>query len=384
MKTWPKLLKHHWSQRFTALVALLIACWILSFPAAMFFAWLRCPAIMAELSSAASLRGSSRKLSRLLPPPMPAFNASHLGQLDHLIVVCGHAVLVRLEELEKAASEDDFWYLLPYQRHHDAAETFVAHIQRGVAAAAADPRALLVFSGGETRAEAGPRSEALSYWLVAEHNRWWREDQNTARSSKRGSDGGRDGSGKKKRGSWKSGGGAELVGGLDVRGRTVVEDYARDSFENLLFSIARFREVTGRYPSRFTVVGYDFKAERFRRLHRRALRIPDSAPFEYLGVHPRGSSRFPFAAAAAGEHAHAAVPFTADPYGCSDPVLAEKRAARNPFRRATPRDVYSASAPEMKEILAWCGPGLFPIASGEYPPWVARSTGLAAAAGAPL
>ena len=71
---------------------------------------------------------------------MPAFNASHLGQLDHLIVVCGHAVLVRLEELEKAASEDDFWYLLPYQRHHDAAETFVAHIQRGVAAAAADPK----------------------------------------------------------------------------------------------------------------------------------------------------------------------------------------------------------------------------------------------------
>jgi hypothetical protein len=39
----------------------------------------------------------------------------------------------------------------------------------------------------------------------------------------------------------------------------VVEDYARDSFENLLFSICRFKEVTGNYPARVTVVGYTFK-----------------------------------------------------------------------------------------------------------------------------
>ena len=44
-----------------------------------------------------------------------------------------------------------------------------------------------------------------------------------------------------------------------MRQRAVVEDFARDSLENLLFSIARFRQVTGRYPARFTVVGFDFK-----------------------------------------------------------------------------------------------------------------------------
>ena len=112
--------------------------------------------------------------------------------------------------------------------------SFVSHIRAGVDAAAADPRSLLVFSGGQTRATAGPRSEALSYWMVAEHFGWW--------------------------------GGAEAA-----RPRSVVEDYARDSFENLMFSICRFKEVVGRYPSRFTVIGYGFKERRFVDLHRPAL-----------------------------------------------------------------------------------------------------------------
>jgi hypothetical protein len=49
---------------------------------------------------------------------------------------------------------------------------------------------------------------------------------------------------------------------LQVRARTAAETFARDSFENLLFSIARFREITGSYPKQITVVGYDFKKQR--------------------------------------------------------------------------------------------------------------------------
>jgi hypothetical protein len=49
---------------------------------------------------------------------------------------------------------------------------------------------------------------------------------------------------------------------LQVRARTAAETFARDSFENLLFSIARFREITGAYPKQITVVGYDFKKQR--------------------------------------------------------------------------------------------------------------------------
>lgn len=38
-----------------------------------------------------------------------------------------------------------------------------------------------------------------------------------------------------------------------VRGRALTEEHARDSFENLLFSICRFRELTGHYPVNITV-----------------------------------------------------------------------------------------------------------------------------------
>lgn len=53
------------------------------------------------------------------------------------------------------------------------AQTFLDHIQLGIQIAAADPQALLLFSGGQTRQAAGPRSEGLSYWMVAEAAGWF-------------------------------------------------------------------------------------------------------------------------------------------------------------------------------------------------------------------
>lgn len=93
--------------------------------------------------------------------------------------------------------------------------------------------ALLVFSGGFTRTEAGARSEAGSYWQVADALSWF---------------------------------------GLEgVAERALVEDRARDSFENLLFSICRFRQFAGVYPQKVTIVSYDFKRERFVSVHAAAL-----------------------------------------------------------------------------------------------------------------
>jgi len=45
------------------------------------------------------------------------------------------------------------------------AQSFLDHIRLGIEEAAADPEAMLLFSGGQTRREAGPRSEGLSYWV---------------------------------------------------------------------------------------------------------------------------------------------------------------------------------------------------------------------------
>ncbi|EEB98339.1 hypothetical protein MPER_02168, partial [Moniliophthora perniciosa FA553] len=65
--------------------------------------------------------------------------------------------------------------------------------------------------------------------------------------------------------------------------RATTENYALDSFQNLLFSIARFQEVTGRYPSKITIVGYEMKRRRFMELHRAAIRWPKNR-FRYVGV----------------------------------------------------------------------------------------------------
>jgi len=70
---------------------------------------------------------------------------------------------------------EESWFLEPYQRHPGQAATFVAHIKEGVDIAARDDGALLLFSGGETRKDAGPKSEAQSYWAIAESKGWFGE-----------------------------------------------------------------------------------------------------------------------------------------------------------------------------------------------------------------
>lgn len=62
-----------------------------------------------------------------------------------------------------------------------------------------------------------------------------------------------------------------------------LQEHARDSFENLLFSLCRFHEITGRYPARITAVSYTLKQKRFEQLHRAAVRFPAGA-FSFVGT----------------------------------------------------------------------------------------------------
>jgi hypothetical protein len=162
------------------------------------------------------------------------------------------------------------------------------------------------------------------------------------------------------------------------------EDAALDSFQNVLFSIARFRELTGAYPSRITVVGHNFKRRRFEQLHRRALRWPELR-FAYEGLPLRNEadereaatgevrsfisshppppwdvfrdSRFDFSPFR--QLAKAYTPYTGDLYGCHAPLI-QKRAGRN-FHLRT--HGYHVGAPELRELLEWCpedGTQVFP------------------------
>jgi hypothetical protein len=101
------------------------------------------------------------------------FGSYPFPNLKNLVMVAGHSVYTS-SSCGKVEKEDS-WFLESYQKNPGQASTFVAHIQEGIEIAAKDNAALLMFSGGETRRDAGPRSEAQSYWAVAESKKWFGE-----------------------------------------------------------------------------------------------------------------------------------------------------------------------------------------------------------------
>lgn len=243
--------------------------------------------------------------SRTAPAPFPA--------AKDLVVVCGHAVFVGGDFSDAAAAEEASWYLEPYQRAPGAAAALVTHMKAGVALANANEASLLIFSGGMTRAPAGSLSEATSYYLVSRACGWF---------------------------------GA----GDAVATRAFTEERARDSYENVLFSIARFRELTGSVPRHLTVVGYAFKRDRFEREHVPALRWPADR-FAYEGTPAASAER----EKTSGEReAGVREAFARDPYGCGA-ELGGKRASRDPFAVVGTSHPYAATNPDLAGLFAHCG-----------------------------
>jgi hypothetical protein len=275
---------------------------------------------------------------------------------DHLIMVPGHSVIDITAMDPSHMDVDSMWKLLDYQENQGLPEAIASHIAVAINTTVSTQKSILIFSGGETRRDAGPISEGLSYYIYA-----------------------------KQKG---------LLDGIESRVYT--EEFSRDSFENLLFSICRFKEITGHYPDRVTVIGFDFKEYRFTSLHRRAMHFPANA-FSYIGIAPP-SLRFDRARAETGEK-EAFQAFQTNMYGCapaahgetakraaslpsvarlrgsvkanSEPPsgeLLQKRLSRNPFKRGIP---YESSCPEIADLLRWCGPSLYPHKSNL--PWVRAS-----------
>lgn len=87
---------------------------------------------------------------------------------NHAIIVAGHAVM-NLNYLSTADKSDSAWYLLPYQKDQGFPSIISSHIQAGIKAAEQDYQSLLLFSGGQTRKDVGPTSEAASYYYLGRH-----------------------------------------------------------------------------------------------------------------------------------------------------------------------------------------------------------------------
>jgi hypothetical protein len=225
--------------------------------------------------------------------------------VTHAVIVAGHAILKRLDDIEA----DSSWLLLDFQKGEP--KHYIRHVQRGIELAAADPEALLILSGGQSRKEAGPRSEASSYYSIADLREWW--------------------------------------GAVEVSTRTITEEFARDSFENLLFGICRFREFTGCYPRKVSLVSWAFKEDRFH-LHREAIGWPCD---RFIFDGPNNPDDLEQAMRA---EQKAIRNYSADPYSSSE-MYQLKRSERNPFRR---QHGYAASCPEAVPLFEHKGPELYP------------------------
>jgi len=147
-----------------------------------------------------------------LPSPTFSAAADKWSMLTHLIILPGHGIQW-CTEVGKLPTDESCWYLQSFQ--HGQVPLFLAHIKRAVEEAANDPKSLLVFSGGQTRPGVGLRTEAHSYFSAAERLGYFAD-----------------------------------FDGTNVYDRSVSEDFARDSLENLMFSVCRFKQITGQYPRR--------------------------------------------------------------------------------------------------------------------------------------
>ncbi|MDP2952159.1 MAG: hypothetical protein Q8O76_02430 [Chloroflexota bacterium] len=226
-----------------------------------------------------------------------------------LIVVATHAPFrEEVQDVPEHPEGDEGWALQPCQRGEPP--FYIEHIRRGAVLAAHNPAALLIFSGGQTRKEAGRRSEAAAYVRTAQFYDFWIRDT-ALRAS--------------------------------VAKRAAAEDYARDSFENLLFGICRFQQVAGQYPRNLVVVGWAFKGARFD-LCRAALRFP-AGRFRYEGC----NDPIDLKSALRGE-SKTLRDFIESRYGAGGD-LALKREERDPFHHQHPY----ASCPGLSAFFEFIG-----------------------------
>ncbi|PVF99742.1 hypothetical protein CPB86DRAFT_275188 [Serendipita vermifera] len=248
--------------------------------------------------------------------PMPSVQTSlehgSLANVTHLVIVAGHAIWKGCHDAEE--TDEANWVLQEHQRGHRSVEAFYSHITQGAAIHRSDPSSLLIFSGGITRPDHPVQSEGQSYLNLALQRNL-----------------------------------------LTPPVRAFTEDYALDSFQNLLFSIARYHELAlasgvsaqKAWPTKITVVGFEMKKRRFTDLHRQAIRWPQSR-FQYVGVDVM--DEIGRQNGWQGELQYGYTPFTKDLYGCHGELAAKKK-LRNPFARFHP---YHITNPELISLMEWC------------------------------
>ncbi|KAF1957147.1 hypothetical protein CC80DRAFT_55194 [Byssothecium circinans] len=237
----------------------------------------------------------------VIPPP------SFKG-IENLVIVCCHAIFHPDASspslpLHSPYNENN-WYLAPFQKSNPDTgnpgeqETFMAHVLSGVDALSRAPKddTLLILSGGSTKGSLTPLSEARSYYNAALACELVEGSQGEGR-----------------------------VQQLLANRRILLEEYATDSFQNLLLSILLFRRTTGKYPKQIRIITHAFKSKRFLDLHAPAIKWPPDR-VQVQGIDPV-MSRADLEETVRGEEKYGYALWLKDPFGVGD-VLARKRQQR--------------------------------------------------------
>ncbi|ODV61377.1 uncharacterized protein ASCRUDRAFT_34395 [Ascoidea rubescens DSM 1968] len=250
-------------------------------------------------------------------------NSKKYSQISRLIILPCHAIYKGFG----AGDSHVDWYMEDFQKQSNDNEVWLLQIERALDLLQASKGSILIISGGKTKKNIGPISEAFSYFNLIAQNNLLQNNEN-------------------------------------LINRILVEEYARDSFENLLFSIARFNEATNSYPSKITIIGYDFKKRRFLDNHVKALRFPIEN-VNYIGIDPslvhdaddnhdneRSISMNEKFVQELNqlEYENAVRLFEEDPFGCGEKLM-RKKIKRNPYNSIHP---YYISNPVLYPLLNYC------------------------------
>lgn len=226
----------------------------------------------------------------------------------HLIILPCHSIWTPGPSLGDSRDE---WNLAPFQVEGYDHLCFKDHIVKSLQLLNIDEQATLIISGGQTKKESGPISESLSYYNLATR-----------------------------------------LADKDILERVNTEEFARDSFENVVFLICRYYELHKYYPERITIVGFEFKRGRFLQKHlKQALLYGNN--IEYIGNSPTPKDlnekerALYFHDLDQQEYKFAVQHFENDWYGIKTPLL-DKKINRDPFCRY---HGYARSNKQLTEFL---------------------------------
>lgn len=200
------------------------------------------------------------------------------------------------------------WFLAPFQLQGKDHLCFKQHIINCIEVLNHDSNAIVIISGGATKQEAGPKTEADSYYDLLKH----------------------------------------LTNDKSILDRVYIEPLARDSFENVIFLFCRYYEILEKYPEKVTIVGFEFKRNRFLNNHVKAMKFPlENA--NYIGNEPTPDTDIEayFEDLNQCEYKFAVKHFETDFYGIKPPLITKKM-SRNPFNQV---NNYPNTNPQLKPFL---------------------------------